>query len=132
MGLSPVKIGDDRPDLFLDLAKEQGAIDQRIFSLNFSGDHTVSYVTLGGYDTSQYAVEELTWHKNLSENFWSVQLDEVKFGDTILQQNSSVTHKKLESIVDSGSSYLLLPERKFHALVKELKKITTCTVDWYN
>ena len=60
MGLSPVKIGDDRPDLFLELAKEQGTIDHRIFSLSFSGDHSVSYVTFGGYDVEEFGVEELT------------------------------------------------------------------------
>ena len=70
MGLSPVKIGDERPDLFIELAYEQGMLDQKVFSLNFAGDFEVSYITLGGYDTEEFAVEELTWHANLGVYFW--------------------------------------------------------------
>ena len=55
MGLSPVKIGDERPDLFINLAYEQGVLDERVFSLNFAGDYAVSYITFGGYDTDSFA-----------------------------------------------------------------------------
>lgn len=57
--------------------------------MSFSGDFEVSYVTFGGYDASEFAVEEITWHKNTGEYFWAVQLDEVKFGDSTILQNDS-------------------------------------------
>ena len=62
MGLSPGKIGDNRPDLFIDLAYEQNVLDERVFSLNFSGDFDTSYITLGGYDCNEFAIEDITWH----------------------------------------------------------------------
>lgn len=60
-----------------------------MFSLNFAGNHDVSYVTFGGYDTSEFAVEDITWHSNISEYYWAVQLDEVKLGDVTHFDNSS-------------------------------------------
>ena len=66
MGLSPVKIGDNRPDLFIDLAYEQGVLDERVFSLNFSGNNRTSYITMGGYDVKEFAIEDITWHDNMS------------------------------------------------------------------
>ena len=77
MGLSPVKIGDNRPDLFIDLAHKQGVLDERVFSLNFSGDYATSYITLGGYDVNHFAIEDITWHDNIGEYFWAVSLDKV-------------------------------------------------------
>lgn len=64
MGLSPVKIGDNRPDLFIELAYDQGVIDEKVFSLNFAGDYSISYLTVGGYDAEEFAAEEITWHDN--------------------------------------------------------------------
>lgn len=81
MGLSPVTIGDHRPDLFIPLAYEQGAIDEKVFSLNFAGDYEVSYITIGGYDTDEFAVEDIVWHDNVGRYFWAVNLNEVRFGE---------------------------------------------------
>lgn len=47
-------------------------LDERVFSLNFAGDYEMSYITLGGYDVEEFAVEELTWHKNIGHFFWAV------------------------------------------------------------
>ena len=82
MGLSPVKIGDDRPDLFIDLAYEQNVLDERVFSLNFSGSNRSSYITMGGYDAKEFAIEEITWHDNMSQYFWAVSLDKVSLVST--------------------------------------------------
>ena len=38
----------------------------------------------------------------------------------------------MAAIVDSGSSFLLLPEQVFWEFVNELQDITTCNVDFYN
>ena len=40
-------------------------IDEKVFSLNFAGDYEFSYITLGGYDVDEFAVEDITWHSNL-------------------------------------------------------------------
>ena len=77
IGLSPVKIGDNRPDLFIELAYEQKVLDEKVFSLNFSGDYETSYITFGGYDAKEFAIEDVTWHDNVGDYFWAVNLDSV-------------------------------------------------------
>lgn len=113
MGLSPVKIGDDRPDLFIPLAYDQGIIDEKVFSLNFAGDYEVSYITIGGYDADEFAVEEITWHENVGQYFWAVNLDEVRYGEGESETKFSGPKFKTQAVVDSGSSYILMPRQKF-------------------
>lgn len=117
MGLSPVKISDNRPDLFIDLAHQQGAIDEKVFSLNFAGDYSVSYLTIGGYDVEEFAVEDITWNDNLGNYFWAVSLEKIEFGgEEYIQTNrwgrQTATTPNV-AIVDSGSSYILVPEKAF-------------------
>lgn len=78
IGLSPVKIGDERPDLFIDLAYKQGVLDEKVFSVSFQGDLDDSFITFGGYDVDEFAAEPITWHENVGEFFWAVNLDEVR------------------------------------------------------
>lgn len=128
MGLSPVKIGDNRPDLFIELAYKQGALDERVFSVNFAGDYQVSYITFGGYDADEFAVEPLVWHKNLGKYFWSVQLDEVKFGEKTAIDFKTKTRKgHVEAVIDSGSSYILMPKKQFWAFYREIKRVSGAT-----
>ena len=135
MGLSPVKIGDNRPDLFIDLAYEQGVLDERVFSLNFAGDYAVSHLTFGGYDVDQFASEPITWHDNKSKYFWAVGLDEVRMGDgPQAKVLSGMTFKHKKAVVDSGSSYILMPFTAFWQFYDQIKTTTDtyCEVDYYN
>ena len=94
MGLSPGKIGDTRPDLFIDLAYEQNVLDERVFSLNFSGDFDTSYITLGGYDANEFAIEDITWHDQIGQYFWTVSLDDVSLVHTFDNEISSFRNVK--------------------------------------
>lgn len=134
IGLSPVKIGDDRPDLYIDLAVKQGVLDERVFSLNFSGDYETSYVTFGGYDEATFAVEPITWHENVGDYFWAVNLEEVNFVSSgIKKKYGGSAWRQTDTIVDSGSSYLLMPQDAFWDFFDEIEKTgTKCTVDWWN
>lgn len=94
MGLSPGKIGDNRPDLFIDLAYEQNVLDERVFSLNFSGDFDTSYITLGGYDANEFAIEDITWHDQIGQYFWTVSLDNVSLVHTFDNEISAFKNVK--------------------------------------
>ena len=94
MGLSPGKIGDNRPDLFIDLAYEQNVLDERVFSLNFSGDFDTSYITLGGYDSNEFAIEDITWHDQIGQYFWTVSLDNVSLVHTFDDEISAFRNVK--------------------------------------
>lgn len=129
VGLSPTKIGDNRPDLFIEKAYDQGTIDEKIFSIKFGGDDASSMITFGGYDTSEFAKEDLSWYPNFtyySEHyFWAVYMDGVTIGDTY---NTDI-EKML--VVDSGSSYILMPSSAFEVFMDDLNKVSNCWQDEY-
>ena len=107
-------------------------LDERVFSIHFAGDDNESYITFGGYDADEFAVEEITWHDNVGEYFWAVQLDEVRIGEG---ENEKVYEWKnsTAAVVDSGSSYLLVPEEYFWDFFDQLSLVNDiyCEVDWY-
>jgi len=55
IGLSPTTFGSSKSDLFIDRAFEQGAIDEKVFSLLIGSGYQESVMTVGGYDLSKYA-----------------------------------------------------------------------------
>ena len=111
IGLAPVNYTDPRdtakPELFIDVAFNQGAIDERVFSLLIGADKKKQVFTIGGYDLAQFAKGDLIWHDCFSDEYWSVRMDGFKYGDDALR----TTHN--EAIVDSGTSYLIMPEANF-------------------
>lgn len=136
MGLSPVKIGDERPDLFIDLAYEQGVLDEKVFSVSFQGDLDDSYITFGGYDVDEFAAEPITWHENVGEFFWAVNLDEVRMGDKETgKKYDAKNFSSPSAVIDSGSSYLLLPESHFwdfYDMILASSEDLYCEVDYWN
>ena len=96
--------------------------------MSFTGDYGVSYVTFGGYDLQSFAKEELTWHNNVSDWFWAVNLTEIKTGSETLMSNDYGR----ELIVDSGSSYILLPRTDFNAFLDQMQEVARCRLDWWD
>jgi cathepsin D len=68
-----------------------------------------SKITIGGYDTERFAKENITWH-NLSSNFyWSITMENVSLNG----EDVDINTKKV--IIDSGTSYLLMPKSKLQS-----------------
>jgi len=101
---------------------DSGAVDNKLFSFSIAADNTTqSQVTFGGYDTDKFATGNLTWvdAKNNSL-WWTLTLDQMSFSvDTYSNELDSFTRdppyeatfgKKAEIIVDTGTSYVYLPE----------------------
>ena len=108
-------------------------LDEKVFSLHFAGNDNESYITFGGYDAEEFAVEDITWHDNVGVYFWAVQLDEVRIGEGDNEKVYS-WNQPSTAVVDSGSSYLLVPEEYFWDFFDQLTKQADiyCEVDWYN
>lgn len=128
--MSPSKIGDQRPDLFVEKAYDQGVIDEKLFSIKFGGDDAASQITFGGYDTEIFAKEDLIWYPNYTpypkHYFWAVELEGLIAGDVLY------TDIEPFGVVDSGSSYILMPWSLFEPFMEhKLKPVTTCTADEY-
>jgi len=79
-----------------------------MFSMILGGNSESSHILIGGYNM-KYAKEGeiLNWHNLIKDPYWTVNLSSVKIGD-----NQIKTYGKT-AIIDSGSSYILLPESDF-------------------
>lgn len=65
--------------------------------------------TLGGYNTSyaditSYQNGSITWNDLINTNYWSLGLTSIKFGGKALTLSTHV------AIVDTGTSYILMPD----------------------
>jgi len=81
-----------------------------------------SIATFGGYDAAKYGNGNVTWHNVSSEYYWSVKLTEVKI------RNESLTKSVSNVIIDSGTSFLLLPSNDFKVLTQKLSVGQSCGI----
>ena len=98
----------------------------------FSGDHGESCITFGGYDVEEFAIEDITWHDNIGQHFWAVNLEAVTISSTA--GNYTDSNITSSAVVDSGSSYILMPEEDFYDFFDMILATgdIDCEVDWWN
>ena len=74
-------------------------------------------ITFGGYDAERFAPNQtLTWNPLINENYWTLKLKKVMVDDMLL-----VTSTK-NAIVDSGTSYLAMPDYEFKNLITTVEE----------
>ena len=120
LGLGPT-MGTNPVDgkLFIEQAYDTGVIDEKIFSLSIQTEKLDSYLTVGGYDLDQYAQSDLSWHNVVENGYWSLPFEGMFYGDQIIHKsppNDTI-------IVDSGTSYFLMPPTPFNAFIAKLVRL---------
>ena len=108
IGLSPTKFHDAKSDLFIEEAFAQGQIDQKVFALSIGDQRRPSSMSIGDYDLERFATSDLHWHPLVEEHFWAINLESFKVGDTDIPLTA-----KADCIVDSGSSFMLMPKKEY-------------------
>lgn len=79
---------------------------------------------LGGYNLGKYAPNStLSWNPLISTNYWMVRLSSVTMGGASLPLSSS------RAILDTGTSFLVIPMPEFNALLNHWSKNMTCSMD---
>jgi len=74
VGLSP-KHFEIESDLFITKMKNNGAIDEAIFSIFIGSNNIISKITFGGYALDQFGRGNITWHPiSQANNYWSLYL----------------------------------------------------------
>lgn len=132
-------------DLFIEKMKKTGAIDQAVFSMSIGMGDSQSKITFGGYDLERFAKKNSTinWHDiTPNSHYWEIGLQQTEFTTQISDEKISYGFRR--AIVDSGTSYTLLPKQDHDKLLDSLeaahgfqferqqfKSITTCTSDQY-
>ena len=68
--------------------------------------------------------ENLDWHPNVSKAYWAINLERVTFNSDHFEMElpSNV------SIVDSGSSFIMMPYDKFGEFFTKLSEIANCLI----
>ena len=110
IGLAPVPY-DKNSELLFDLLKEQGVIEDRVFSFLVGAKKQRSVFTIGGYNES-YAKTNLTWHNINQEKHWSLNLMGAEMN------NESLLITVRDVIIDTGTSLLLMPSFDFYQVIQ--------------
>jgi hypothetical protein len=85
---------------------KQGVIPEQVFSLQIGDENEQSIVTIGGYNTTRFAKEELVWHNLTNKFWWTLKLDSVSLSGKDLGISTS------KVVIDTGTSFTLMPTSK--------------------
>eukprot|EP00347_Sterkiella_histriomuscorum_P006557 403352320 len=118
LGLAPQNQGS-QADMLLDELQIQGIIQNRTFSILVDEQSLDSKMTLGGYDFIKYAQGNLYWHKLMSSRYWTLNLNQVQLGTQNIQISAN------QVIIDSGTSYLLVPTDDYNQITAYFDQIMT-------
>ncbi|CDW73902.1 eukaryotic aspartyl protease family protein [Stylonychia lemnae] len=123
LGLSPKNFENSVDNLISQLV-DGGLIERRMFSMIIGASDENPHILFGGYNM-RYAKEgeQLRWHNLVNNNFWTVNMSSATISDQALNKISN------SAIVDSGSSYILLPEGDFQVFTKIISKDRSCYFD---
>ena len=84
----------------------------------------LSMFTLGGYDVTKFAPNStITWNPLVDSKYWSVRLSSATIGDQAIPISVS------KAIIDSGTSYLVIPKQDFQAIVAYFEQSMVCAED---
>jgi hypothetical protein len=122
MGMSPSSQYSEA-ELVIEEMHQQGVIDEQVFSIQVGDHEEASKITIGGYDAEKYAKENITWHNLANKLYWTIDMESVALNGSDLR----ISTKNV--IVDSGTSYLLMPTADFDVFSQFFKDRFTCWID---
>ena len=83
----------------------------------FIFDYKARKITFGGYPDESL---DINWHRMTTPYFWSLQLEAVTLG------NKTVSLKSHMAVVDSGTSYLVVPQYEFDQILNYFRGEMMC------
>jgi len=118
VGLSPRHYEKDA-DLFVDKMKEGGAISDAVFSMSIAPGYAQSKITFGGYDSNEFATGAIQWH-NIDKYtvYWKLPMNKM----TVNVNGEEWTMEQQTAIIDSGTSFNLMPTPDVKKMLKFLEK----------
>lgn len=127
VGLSPRHYERDA-DLFVDKMKKEGAIKDAIFSMSIAEGYEQSKITFGGYDDEEYATGPIEWHDmDHFTVYWKLPMNKM----TLNVNGEEFVQEAKTAIIDSGTSFNLMPTQDVKEMVKFLEESLNiqCTLD---
>lgn len=125
LGLAWESISVDKVPTVFDQLIAQKLVDDHSFSffLSQTSSHAGSVLILGGIDKN-YFTGEMTYHKLTKENYWLIDVDDIKIDGTSLKP----VGKTLHGIVDTGTSVLVGTADVINPIINKLQ-LPTQVVD---
>ena len=124
VGMSPTD-ANENGDLFIVKMRDSGVIEKAEFSLFINLEENNSSIQFGGYDLNKYALpgSSMTFHE-IEDNadHWQLTLDSM----SLVGVNDFSVGEGRKIIVDSGTSFLLMPERDRKAFIQYLSQHLFC------
>jgi hypothetical protein len=108
MGMGFTSISIDNAVTVFENAIQQNAVEQPVFAF-YLGDNAPGELTLGGYDTSKFEGDELTYVPLKSATYWEIALDGIHAGEWKASPNKD--DSPITGIVDSGTSLITGPKK---------------------
>uniref|UniRef100_A0A7S3CSQ4 Peptidase A1 domain-containing protein n=1 Tax=Strombidium rassoulzadegani TaxID=1082188 RepID=A0A7S3CSQ4_9SPIT len=105
--------------------KASGVIDEMVFSMSIGHGDIQSKITFGGYDIDSYAKDssEVNWHSIRSgSRHWELGLEGFGFKFEEATYGFSYGSRSKPVIVDSGTSFLLMPKGELLAFLKFIQR----------
>ena len=101
---------------------KSGAISKKVFSIyitnyfDSSQANINSKISIGGYNLAKYAKGGLsiTWNNLKNKSYWSLNLIAAKLANSTFNFETDA----LSAIVDSGTSYVMMPTSDYDRLIK--------------
>lgn len=117
VGLAPSNaLNGQSNTLFVEHLYKEGVIDQNLFSFSIGRGGEQGKIMLGGYDLDKFAGgRPVSWHKLISDKYWSIPLGSAKYGEHPL----TLTTDRV--IVDTGTSYTLIPSEELKHLTQVIE-----------
>ena len=115
MGLAYNTISVDGFKTWMDV----NSLTDKSFSFYLHSNPTASYMVIPGMDTEGYTVVES--HKVVEQKYWSLNLVNVKQGDTVIDASG------YKGVIDSGTSLLVGPKAIVDQMIKGITVNSNCS-----
>lgn len=123
VGLAPTSKGGS----IIESLYDENLIGSKMFSFRMAlwSDYSEqSMFTLGGYDPDYFAPNEtLTWNPLVNTDYWTVELSSVSINSIDIPLSTN------KVIIDTGTSFIVLPQYEFKKLVSVWSTTLSCAVD---
>jgi hypothetical protein len=111
---------------------ETGTIDKAIFSISIGMEEVQSKMTFGGYDNLTFATGDIEWHDIYKTWYapplhWAVPMNGVSFKSP--NGDKHTWGQGRNAIVDSGTSFVLMPKNDLNQIIYQIEQDTDMTCD---
>jgi hypothetical protein len=100
-------------------------ITRKVFAFNLGGTDEKSSIVFGDYDVGKHskAGSSISWNALKEDTYWTIPISDAKLGNYTFDLDTDL------AIIDSGTSYILMPANDFEEFRKVIEPGRSCYID---